>query len=91
MSPDGLGFHWNVAGAELCVGMCSWAGDQEIRMPTSSLDIITLELKLLQSRKVVDARERHYVGDELLKFRTRSSNEVDIGDVGALSNEKVEL
>lgn len=56
-------------------------------------DKVTLELKLLQSRKVINARERIYLGegpDKPLELRTRSSSETDIHDI-TLNNQKVEL
>ena len=60
-------------------------------------DSITVELEILQFRKVVDAGEG-IIGpvlgecpDDLLELRSRSSGEVNLVDVGAVDDKNVEL
>lgn len=56
-------------------------------------EIITLELKFLQSRKVLDTREIQ-VGDgpyDLFKLRRRPNVEFDFDDCRAVDNKNVEF
>lgn len=60
------------------------------------MDKLTIELYFLQSQKVANSGEKLHVGEvegpaELLKLRTRSICEADLGDVGAFNSKKVEL
>lgn len=57
-------------------------------------DKITSKLEFLQLWKVGDARERIHLGerpDNLLKFRSCSVGEGDVGDGRALNDKNVEL
>jgi hypothetical protein len=57
-------------------------------------DTATMELKLLQFRKVANARERFQHGEgpsNLLKITSRYLGKADVGDLRAVNNKNFEL